>query len=86
MSHDIPNLAFTKDGKYDLRSKAKRAAAMEACLKVIASIPQAYYSRGPEFVRDEMQRCAVELLNQLRPMPTEEDDVEARRPSCDPIL
>ena len=57
--------AFTRDGKYDLSSQAKRLAAAEAMLRSIAIIPQAYHSRGAEWCRDEMRRLASDGANQL---------------------
>ena len=62
---DIPNLAFKRDGSYDLSTAAKRLAACEAALRSIATVPIAYYGRGPDFCRDEMARRAGELASDL---------------------
>jgi hypothetical protein len=64
---DIPNLAFLPNGSYDLSTPERKLAACEAALYHIANtIPMAYHNRGPEFVRDQIQRNAVQLVQQLR--------------------
>jgi len=64
---DIPNLAFLPDGSYDLSTPERKLAACEATLYVIANtIPTAYFSHGPEFVRDQMMASAQKLVEQLR--------------------
>ena len=59
----IPN--FNADGTYDLTTVAKRLAAAEAMLSNIAIIPTVYASRGPDWCRDEMRRCAEQGVLQL---------------------
>jgi hypothetical protein len=39
-----------------------RERRLLAHLRFIACAPQAYHSRGPEFVRDEMERVAREAI------------------------
>lgn len=64
---DIPNLAFLPDGNYDLSTPERALAACESALRIIANtIPMAYHSRGPEFVRDQMVSTAQKLAGQLR--------------------
>jgi hypothetical protein len=66
MATDIPNLEFTADGQYDINTPERAAAAAEACLRSIATFPIAYWSRGPEYCRDEMARIAGELASRLQ--------------------
>lgn len=64
---DIPNLAFLPDGSFDMSTPERKLAACEAALYNIAhTIPWAYHSRGPEFVRDEMAANASKVVHQLR--------------------
>jgi hypothetical protein len=62
---NIPGLEFTHDGHYDLSTPSRRLAAAEAMLRIIATTPIAYYSRGPEWCRDEMARLAGEAASLL---------------------
>jgi hypothetical protein len=39
-----------------------REKRLIGALRIIACIPQAYHSRGPEVVRDEMERVAREAI------------------------
>ena len=56
---------FDGDGQYILKTQRDQLAATVAALNAIATVPQAYHSRGPEFVAAEMQRIAVDLLRRM---------------------
>jgi len=64
--YDIPRLKFTSRGVYDLTTNARRLAAAEAMLEVIAWMPQTYHSRGPVYCQDAMARAAIEFVKLLR--------------------
>ena len=56
---------FDSRGQFVIDTDEQLMAALYATLRNVTIIPQAYYSRGPEFHRDEMYRIATDLLFQI---------------------